>query len=440
MAILVSSCSLLLLFATACGSVRDTAAPGADGGGDGPSADCTPNTTVCTSGQLTVCGAAGTVQRTETCAIACASSGDACQEVAPANGLAAELDGASTGPDAVFSTGAIVFNSDTGDVTSNGGPFTVPSTLHSQGSGLPQIRVFQFKSLAIRAHTTITGTNAIALVSRGAVEIAALVEIAGRGTTPAPGAITATSACQGGDSSVADPTGSTTRVPGAGGAGFGTAGGNGGSAIRSGASLASGGARGSIAGVVTLEPLRGGCRGGSVLSFQDAFWATSGGGGGGALQISSRTRITVTSAGMIDAGGGGAFGGKSGAGGGSGGALLLEAPQVSVDGTLVANGGAGGCFNVDGEDGQVAYRAGSLEAKGGSCNAAGGVGSGGSGGTKDMTPSDGVNASTTTVVPIGGGGGGAAGRVHINSLTGTFTKGATSLVSPLASEAMIHVR
>jgi len=440
MGILVRSLPFLLLFATACGSVRDTAAPVADGGGDGPSAACTPNTTVCASGQLTVCGAAGTVQSTETCAIACASSGDTCQELAPSNGLAAELDGASAGPDAVFSTGDTVFNSDTGDVTSNGGPFTVPSTLHSQGNGLPQIRVFQFKSLAIRTHTTITGTNAIALVSHGDVEIAALIEIAGRGITPAPGAITATSACQGGDSSVADPTGSTTRVPGAGGAGFGTTGGNGGSAIRSGASLAPGGARGSIAGVVTLEPLRGGCRGGNVLSPQDAFWATSSGGGGGALQVSSRTHITVTSAGIIDAGGGGADGGKSGAGGGAGGALVLEAPQVSVDGTLAANGGGGGCFNTNGENGQVAYRAGSLEAKGGSCNAANGVGSGGNGGTKDMAPTDGVNASTTTVVPDGGGGGGAAGRVHVNTLAGTFTKGSVSLVSPLASEAMIHVR
>jgi hypothetical protein len=427
---LVRSFPFLLLFATACGSVTEA----------GPSAACTPNTTVCASGQLTACSDNGTVQSTEACAIACAASGDRCQELDPANGLAAELDGAGAGPDAVFSTGDTVFNSDTGDVTSNGVPFTVPSMLHSQGSGLPQIRVFQFKSLAIRTHTTITGANAIALVSRGDVEIAALIEIAGRGVTPAPGAITAPSACQGGDSSVADPTGSTTRVPGAGGAGFGTAGGNGGSAIRSGASQAPGGAGGGIAGVVTLEPLRGGCRGGNVLSPQDAFWVTSGGGGGGALQISSRTRITVAAAGIIDAGGGGAEGRKSGAGGGSGGALLLEAPQVSVDGTLAVNGGGGSCFNANGEDGQIAYRAGSLEARGGSCNAANGVGSGGNGGTKDMAPTNGVNASTTTAVPVGGGGGGAAGRIHVKTVAGTFTKGSMSLVSPLASEAMIHVR
>ena len=429
----------LLLFAAACGSVRNTGAR-ADGGDDGPSTACAPNTTVCATGQLTVCGAAGTVQSTETCTIACASNGNACQELDPANGLAAELDGAGAGPDAVFSIGDTVFNSDTGDVTNNGGPFTVPSILHAQGNGLPQIRVFQFKSLAIRSHTTITGTNAIALVSRGDVEIAALFEIAGRGIASAPGAITATSTCQGGDNSVADPTGSTTRVPGAGGAGFGTAGGTGGSAIRSGASLASGGASGNIAGVVTLEPLRGGCRGGNVLSPQDPFWATTGGGAGGALQISSRTRITATSSGIIDAGGGGADPGKAGAGGGAGGAMLLEAPQISINGTLAANGGGGGCFNTNGEDGQVAYRAGSLEAKGGSCNAVNGVGSGGNGGTKDLAPTNGVNASTTTAVPVGGGAGGAAGRIHVNTLTGTFTKGSTSLVSPLASEAMIHVR
>jgi hypothetical protein len=55
-----------------------------------------------------------------------------------------------------------------------------------------------------------------------------------------------------------------------------------------------------VAGADTLVPLRGGCVGGFVTGS-----GSIAGAGGGALQVSSRTKITVTVAGIIDAGGGG---------------------------------------------------------------------------------------------------------------------------------------
>jgi len=50
---------------------------------------------------------------------------------------------------------------------------------------------------------------------------------------------------------------------------------------------------------------------------------------GGGVQISSATSIIIRNVGLINAGGAGAYGG-----GGSGGAILLEAPTVTVQGTL----------------------------------------------------------------------------------------------------------
>jgi hypothetical protein len=433
----------LLLFSVACGSVNATV--DASGGADAVSGPCTANTTTCTSNQLIVCGSDGKVSSAETCALGCATSGDRCANVDPSNGLATELDGATTGPDAVFasSTMLLTFNTDTGDVTHDGVPFTVPSVVHNQGAGVPTIRVFQFKSLAIRTRAKILGSNAVAFVSRGDVEIAAPVEAAGREGVPGPGAITALNAvCAGQTVTTLFDAGTTNnpRVPGAGGGGLGTNGANGGSAAKSGFQTAAAGVGGQTAGSVTIEPLRGGCRGGNVNSADAGFANTSGGGGGGGLQIASRTKITITSAGVLDAGGGGGGFGRAGVGGGSGGAILVEAPSITVDGTLAANGGGGGCYQNNGQDGLIAYANGSLEALGATCNVAGGVGPGGNGGSKDKAPTNGVSVSTTTPVPVAGGGGGAVGRIRINTAMSGLTKGASSLISPAPSEATIKTR
>ena len=127
----------------------------------------------------------------------------------------------------------------------------------------------------------------------------------------------------------------------AGGAGAGGVGGTGGTA-------------GNASSASSTSPLRGGCPGEA-----SGNWActTTGGGGGGALQLSAAGSVTVSGSISANGGAGGAgscasagcapgpeprtFGGGGG-GGGSGGTLLLEGVTVTVPGTLVAAGGAGG--------------------------------------------------------------------------------------------------
>jgi hypothetical protein len=407
---------------------------------DGNPTDCTPGAATCANDVAIVCSAAGTVESTQSCSFGCASSNDRCSDLAPSNALDAELDMSGTAPEIVLSGLATpsMINTDTGDVTHNGAPIEIPSTVKMQ-TGAPPIRVFRVRSLMIGNEIVVTGANGIAIVSDGDVVISSEVHVAARWQTPGPGAFVGASPCNGADATVADPTGTTTRVPGAGGGGLGTAGGKGGNAAK-GTTISPGLAGGAIAGTVDLQPLRGGCRGGNMLS-TDAYWVHGGGGGGGAIQISSRGQITVTASGVIDAGGGGATFGKSGTGGGSGGAILLEARAVTIEGRLAANGGAGTCFNFEGENGRTAYGTdGLLGAAGGNCTEANGIGDGGIGASKDNAPGDGGLGSSTTAVPIGGGGGGSVGRVRINTRTGTVAKGASSLITPLASEATIRMR
>ncbi len=450
------------LVSGACGSVS-AVAPDA-GSTEGPSTDadtngadaqvvstdaaidaafaCAPSTTTCTNNVLTTCGADGAVASTETCGFGCASSGGACADLAPSNGLAAQLDLTTTAPDITFAdvAAATTINTDTGDVIHNGVPVTIPSVVQTQ-SGAPSIRVFRVKSFTSNNEIVVSGSNALALVAGGDVLVANVVRVSAQWKVPGPGAFVGSSACNGGDATVVDPTGSTTRVPGAGGGGLGTAGAAGGTAIKGASGTSFGASAGSVAGSVDLQPLRGGCRGGNVISPQDAYWINEGGGGGGAIQISSRGQITVATTGVIDAGGGGADSGKSGTGGGSGGAILLEAKLVTVDGKLAANGGGGTCFNSAGENGRDHYGGdGLLAAAGGDCVEANGVGDGGIGASKDNAAAVGGNGNHSTSVPIGGGGGGGAGRIRINTKTGSATKGASALVTPFASEAAIVLR
>ena len=140
------------------------------------------------------------------------------------------------------------------------------------------------------------------------------------------------------------------------------------------------------------EPLVGGSAGG--VSF-----LTNGGepNGGGALQLVAGKSIVVGASGAISLPGGGGDrgdaqisgpGGYGAGGGGSGGALLVEAPSVRVDGTLAANGEAGG-----------------------------GTGDGAAPG-----------AFRTTEARAAEGGGGGAGRIRINTRSGHAV--ITGVVSP----------
>ncbi len=173
-----------------------------------------------------------------------------------------------------------------------------------------------------------------------------------------------------------------------------------------------------VSGVATMptSPV-GGCSGGAGGDGDED--GGIGGPGGGAIYLVSGSALLVS--GAIAAGGGGGggaakaestYGGGGGGGGGSGGYILLEAPEVLMSGTLVANGGGGGegagdwAGGLDGAPGIAA----NLAAAGGSGGASWGA-DGGSGSAATVLDGRGV---TEEVHGGGGGGGGAAGFVLVS--------------------------
>jgi hypothetical protein len=193
-------------------------------------------------------------------------------------------------------------------------------------------------------------------------------------------------------------TGSTNDYAAGGGGGGGHAqlGGGGGGGRSPGGGTAVGGPGGSPCGEPALEPLRGGGGGGGG---GDGSCGTAcgwpGGGGGGAIQISSRVSIAIGGTARARGGdghgvasGGGSQGGAGG--GGGGGAILLEAPVISVTGSIVVDGGNGGSS---------------------------GAGSGGAGASGATGPSSGATADGNS--EGGAGGGGAGGRVRIRAAAPT---------------------
>lgn len=158
-----------------------------------------------------------------------------------------------------------------------------------------------------------------------------------------------------------------------------------------------------------LEPLRGGCTGGTSPD------GGLGGLGGGALQLSVGGHLVITETGVITASGGGGGGAsaprRGGGGGGSGGAVLLEASALTQLGFVTTNGGGGG----EGSDLGAPASAGldgaltAVSAATGGASLAGGAG--GSGGAAlGKGGSDGANTSLS-----GGGGGGSVGRIRLRA-------------------------
>jgi hypothetical protein len=136
--------------------------------------------------------------------------------------------------------------------------------------------------------------------------------------------------------------------------------------------------------------------------------------------------VTIATTGTVHAGGGGGGGGgNNGCGGGSGGALLIEAPNVQIDGTLAVNGGGGNVYTGGpaGQDGQP-----------GSMPALGGAATAGSG-SADTTLNGADGSWTTDSNSSSGGGGGGAGRIRINTKDGSAVIHGT--LSPAASTACV---
>jgi hypothetical protein len=402
----------------------DGGAPPTDSAGGGSNGDdamskqvCTPNQTLrCDAGSLVRCKDDGTAEQSESCALGCSSTEVRCNDIAPSNGLAPQLDMTAGEPDLDLGTTATI-NTDDGTVMVDGNPIVVRSTIVGQTEA-PVIRVFIVRSLAA-ADVTVTGSNALAIVSNGDVSIRGTFAASAHAAVPGPGRFN-NSTCQG-NTGIAGAGGA---FAGSGGGGFGSSGGSGGSATNE-RGTAAGGAGGSPTGNPLLIPLRGGCDAGP-WSGGSSFLGT----GGGAIQFVSRTGIFVT--GVV------AANGSSQTGGGSGGGILLEAPVVQVAGKVVANGGAGAdvCLGrlVTGEDGRLdatpAIGAAACDPDVGS--------QGGNGAAGSTAAGAGISHTVASAITFPGGGGGGVGRIRVNTASGGVD--ATGVFSPGPSTGTIGTR
>lgn len=288
------------------------------------------------------------------------------------------------------------------------------------------VAIFRSRSLRVAADVQVVGDPAIAMVSLGDIEIAGVVDARGgcAGRSAGPGG------SDGGEGAAGEGAGAgqvgtsngATGNGGGGGGGAGVVGSPGGAGTN-----APGGMNGPASGDFQISSLIGGSGGGGGGGMPSA----RGGGGGGAIQLISATRITVTTGAGINASGCGGerpiapntLGG--GGGGGAGGTIVLEAPQIVLEGGLAVNGGAGGggsTASTDGEDGPLARSA-----------AVGGIntGQGGTGGRGGATADLSGNAGTGD--DAGGGGGGAVGWIRLLTRAGMIVM-ANGFTSPDLSD------
>jgi hypothetical protein len=307
-----------------------------------------------------------------------------------------------------------VIDTEAGDISCD-----VPASAYhyqavDQTSGGDRVGVFIAKSVRIAASASVTvkGALPLVLVASDTIEIFGELSAAGLHDNAVAGGSTTTSTGKGGGPGGGGPLLSYN----AGGGGSFCGKGGTGNAITAGMS----GVGGATYGTPELVPLLGGSAGGCGSQFG------GGGAGGGAIQLVAGKAITIATTGTLHAGGGGGGGGgNNGCGGGSGGALLIEAPSVTIEGLLAVNGGGGNVYTGGpaGQDGQPSVTA----AMGGSATAGQG-----SAGTQidgqDGSSSSGSNNSS-------GGGGGGAGRIRINTKTGSATLKGT--LSPAATTSCV---
>ena len=324
---------------------------------------CTAASVECTGDVLHTCAMAGELPTDTTCSWGCGGDMPHCLAILPAGGGVTMHDVAvdPSLQDVSLTQDTVIIDGDTGaigkagqlDLVRPAGAGTKNGISYEVNNG---VAVFRFASLSISTPTTPIGAHAIALVAAGNLAVSADIDglapcrgtgaLGGFGTGAGPGAGQLGASAKGG-----------------GGGGNGGAGGNGGN---------NGSSGGTINGDDAITMLVGGSGGGTAGS-------NAGGAGGGALQLVSGTRITV-SAGINLGGCGGAAGTlalTAAAGGGAGGTLLLEAPQISIGGTLAVNGGGGGGFNA-GADGALS-RTPASGGNGGGTGAAGATADGGDG-------------------------------------------------------------
>jgi hypothetical protein len=268
--------------------------------------------------------------------------------------------------------------------------------------------VYVLKSLLISqtASLRLTGTNPVILAVLETVDIQGLLLVNGVSLPPAgagPGGFA--SGPNPGPGAGQPPSGAADPDSNGGGGSYCGLGGT------AGTQMGAAAAPGMTYGNATLTPLVGGSAGGVVDSLSYA---------GGAIQIVAGQSITVRSFGGINAGGSGTSNVNGYGGGASGGAILLEAPTVTIDGNLAANGGGAMSGFSSGAD----ATANAQPAPG--ATPYGGAGSAG-------TTIDGANGTAGTGADATGGGGGGAGRIRVNTASGSAS--ITGIVSPAMTTA-----
>ncbi len=274
---------------------------------------------------------------------------------------------------------------------------TEPSCL----AAYPSVCAIGATELTVSTTVVATGSRPLVLVAADTLSIAGTLDASSqRGGTSGAGS---RPAC-----TMANGTANNTGAGGGAGGTFGGRGGNGGNGDNQNNNVAGG----TSAPVAMQTMLVGGCGG----SAGGAGGAAGGAGGrsGGALYLIAGVQLQIP--GHVFASGAGGDGGSNnsgGGGGGTGGMIGLDAPTVTVTGSVVANGGGGGGGAGNGGGG-----AGSPGTDGATTNAttaaAGGIGGGGGTtggvGTAGSTLSGGSANSSPNG---GGGGGGGAGIIRV---------------------------
>jgi hypothetical protein len=428
-------------------------------GSDGVAActACVPGASRCQGDQLTSCSADGANETTVTCKDGCDAALGLC--------VNAVLKPANLAADACSTPGANDFDvqDHTSIDTDNDCAMVV-----QQGQGLPAICVQKYRQIRVRqdAVLEVTGKRALLLIGTGAVRIEGTIDVSAHAAVAGAGAALGTAGV--GQTAVgrakapmpmqfAEPAANAAG----GGGGFGVPGAPGGGAAGDCGMMlpcAVAGQGGANYGDPTLVPLQGGSAGGNNSASELSTRRSDPGAGGGALELIGCDELQLDASAILAANGGGGGGGNpgtqdsssdtpgAGTGGGSGGAILIQARTLTVEAgaLLVANGGGGGggatrmsaknsgsgngngdngfASGEDGEDGQLGVE----PAAGG--KPAGTSLAGGRGGTRQAPTSGG---SAMMPMQAAGGGGGAAGRIRIDTATGSVA--AELATSPAAT-------
>lgn len=320
----------------------------------------------------------------------------------------------------------------------------------AQANG-PEICVLHYTSISVPTTSTvrIKGARVVALVADQNIDIAGTLEV-GATFEPGPRIVEAgpggTFATSGTYPQVSIQT-PDVATAGGGGAGFKSAGADGGHLAPTGQPMTDLMNGGPTVNITSVPILVGGPAAESRLNGDGTAQVTGGPGGGGMTVISCGGKITVT--GSINASGGGGSAGTEvrstnplavykggGFGGGAGGNVLFQALNIELTGKFLASGGGGGPGAPDCSmyptlcnGGGVAfgvtpdlYNFNCAPAQGGQ----GDAGGGGAGGCDGTPPTSGGARANQSTPATSGGGGGSVG----------FFRTATLFNAPVVTPAL----